>query len=94
MFADFVMYNSGKPVARLEGHQNLVRTMSFHPDGKLLASGSRDGTLKLWDMDTLKLRATVTNDNLPFQVLQFAPNGRVLASGSTDGKVLLWDAPK
>ncbi len=80
-------------MTRLEGHRNLVRTMSFHPDGKLLASGSKDGTMKFWDMDSLKLLGTVTNAKLPFQVLAFTPDGQALASGSTDGKVLFWDVP-
>jgi WD40 repeat protein len=36
----------------LSGHQGFVNSAAFHPDGKRLASGSRDGTIRLWDIKT------------------------------------------
>jgi len=41
---------SGKKLAILNGHTDLVRSLAFSPDGKLLASGSSDGTVKLWNV--------------------------------------------
>jgi WD40 repeat protein len=44
---------SGKNIASLEGHTNMVRCVAFRPDGKALVTGSEDGTIRLWDMATV-----------------------------------------
>ena len=67
-------------------------SVRFSPDGRTLASASRDGSIILWDV------ATGRPVGLPFQghsgwvmSVAFSPDGRVLASGSTDTTVVLWD---
>jgi WD40 repeat protein len=48
-----------KPRATLKGHKQQVFSVSYSPDGKTLASGSEDKTIKLWDAKTGKERATL-----------------------------------
>ena len=45
---------SGREMARWEAHESAVTALSFHPDGKTLASGSKDGTLKLWNLPLIR----------------------------------------
>jgi WD40 repeat protein len=41
---------TGREIATLKGHDNYVHAVAFAPDGKTLASGSRDKTIKIWDL--------------------------------------------
>ncbi|KAF3928239.1 hypothetical protein AA313_de0207618 [Arthrobotrys entomopaga] len=76
----------------LEGHTDYVTAIAFSPSGKLLASTSRDTTIKLWD---------ITAGGPPVKVLKghshwvtcvaFSVNGKQLLSGSKDKKVILWE---
>ena len=77
--------------ALFTGHRGEVSSVSFSPDGTILASGSRDGTVKLWDV--------VAGENIatlgewwwrPVQSISFSPDGAILAAGSY-GVVSLWD---
>ncbi len=51
--------SSGVLKKYLVGHQSAVRTLAISPDDKILASGGNDGTLKLWSIETGKLRASI-----------------------------------
>ena len=46
--------------AQLRGHEGRVRTLAFHPEGKVLASGGPDRTLRLWDLDKGAALASIT----------------------------------
>ena len=59
--------------------------------GALLASGSEDKTVKLWDVQTQREVATLKGHGDSVTSVAFAPDGRLLASGGEDKTVKLWD---
>jgi WD40 repeat protein len=75
----------------LRGHSDRVQSVAVSPDGRLLASGSYDNTIKLWDLNTGKLRQTLEGHSNLIQSVAFSPDGRLLASGSRDKTIKLWD---
>ena len=75
----------------LTGHTNSVTSVAFSPDGKLLASGSRDQTIKLWDVASGQAVRTLTGHTDKVTSVAFSPDGKLLASGSDDETVKLWD---
>ena len=80
-------------LATLEGHFDAVRVVAFSPDGSLLASGSRDRMVKLWDMETRDDIATldIGGPNRQVTSLSFSPDGSLLAVGTISGNTALWD---
>jgi WD40 repeat protein len=81
-----------KPEQALEtGHTDQVTSIAFSPDGRTLASGSLDNTIKLWNVaDGRELRTLMGHRSWVFSVA-FSPDGHALASGSADETVKLWD---
>ncbi|CAI7644574.1 unnamed protein product [Penicillium viridicatum] len=75
----------------LEGHSEVVYSVAFSQDGRLLASGSRDKTIKLWDPATGALKHTLEEHSDPVCSVAFSPDGWLLASGSEDKTIKLWD---
>jgi WD40 repeat protein len=69
----------------------LVRSPAFTPDGTRLAGISSDGTIKIWDIVSLKLLHTLSGATKPALPLAFSADGKTLASSSSDRTVLLWD---
>ena len=76
-------------IATLQEHTGRVASVAFSPDGTLLASGSWDRTLKLWDVATRQNIDTLAGQR-GINSVAFSPDGTRLASGSDD-KVELWD---
>jgi WD40 repeat protein len=83
----------------LDAHSGIVRAIAFSLDGKTLVSGSQDKTVKVWEVQTRKLRHTLEGNKGLVDAVAFSPDGRLLATGGTvkeDGKylaeVILWDA--
>ena len=79
-------------IATLEGHTRNVYSVTFSPDGTILASGALDPAIKLWDVATQTNIATRTRFTSGVNSVSFAPDGGILASGSGDTVAHLWDA--
>jgi len=75
---------------RLEGHSLEVRSVSFSPDGTMIASAGEDATVKFWSpkgrelLPPLKLKDSVTS-------VSFSPDSKMIVAGSKDGKLTLWN---
>src|SRR5262249_22865586 len=76
----------------LKGHGGSVMAVAFSPDSKLLASSSRDGSIRLWDARTGQSRQTLLGHTMDVYSVVFSPDGSLIASGSGDKTIRLWDA--
>jgi WD40 repeat protein len=76
--------------------ERSVFDVAFSPNGKTLASGGWDGTLRLWNVsDPSRPRQITAPDAMKapgaIRTIAFGPHGRVIAVGSSDGTIALWD---
>lgn len=79
-------------INRLEGHSQRVNSVSVSPDGQLIASGSDDGTVKIWHSDGKflhQLEGGEEGDRI--NSVAFNPDGTLLAFASSGGAVKLWN---
>jgi WD40 repeat protein/tetratricopeptide (TPR) repeat protein len=74
---------------RLEGHSDWVSSVSWSPDGQLLASASKDSTIKLWNADGT-LWKNLPGHTAGVYSVSFSPDGKLMASASEDKTVKLW----
>jgi WD40 repeat protein len=73
---------------RLEGHSAPVVGVSFSPNGKTIASGSADGTIKIWNTNGSLI--TTKDDGDQVWGVEFSPDGNTIASASNSGIIKLW----
>lgn len=76
----------------MAGHLAGINTLAWSPDSKILASGSDDKSIRLWDISTglAHPKAFIGHHNYVYSVA-FSPKGNMLVSGSYDEAVFLWD---
>jgi WD40 repeat protein len=88
------LYQSQQPLpwaSNLEGHTDGVCSVAFSPNGKLVATGSGDEKIKIWDLSTGKSLLTLEGDSSLIRSVAFTPDGSRLATGSENGYIKIWD---
>ncbi|MGA9773451.1 MAG: caspase family protein [Blastocatellia bacterium] len=86
---------SGQSVRELQtlsGHTANVMAIAFSRDGRTIATGSFDATIKLWDAATGRELKTLAGHTFAVNAIDFSPDGRFIVSGSEDGSSRLWDS--
>ena len=79
----------GQPTS-LTGHTETVWTLAFSTDGRLLASGSSDDTIRIWDINTNETLITLSGHTDDVKSVAFSPDDKYLASGSDDDTIRIW----
>ncbi len=77
-------------VHKFKAHSEGVSCLAISPDGQILASGSYDDTIKLWQLSTGEEIATLVGHSDDVESVAFHPDGEILASGSYDRTIKLW----
>lgn len=76
----------------LNEHTDSVYGLAYSPDGRLLASGGRDGTVMVWDTAThQRVSPILSRHSGSVFVLAYSPDGKMIASAGSDNVVILWD---
>jgi WD40 repeat protein len=73
------------------GHRGFVHSTAFSHDGKLVATAGGDGTARLWEVPTGRMRFTLRGHEALVSRVAFSPDNRLLATVSDDGTARLWD---
>ena len=79
------------PLKTLSGHRDNVMSVEYSPDGSIIATGSWDGTIRLWDGRTGEIKKTLAGHTSEVSSVAFSPDGLTLASGLGNGTIRFWD---
>ena len=81
--------STGERLQTLQGDSSIFTDLAWSPNGEILAAGSLEGTITLWDTSTWKHLRTFRG-HVDTRCLAWSPDGHILASGSEDGTIILW----
>lgn len=83
-------HRDGKYIDTLRGHVGPVYQCVFSADSRLLATSSKDTTVKVWDMRTFKLASDLPGHEDEVYALDWSPDGKRVGSGGRDKAIRLW----
>jgi WD40 repeat protein len=81
---------TGQKIWSIKGHNYWAYSVSFSPDGEILASGG-DNDIRIWDAGTGSDLMTLRGHEAPVYSISFSPDGKSIVSGSYDGMIKVWD---
>ncbi|KAL7940608.1 WD40 repeat-like protein [Trichoderma barbatum] len=87
-----VEYDWSPCLQTLGGHSRRVWSVAFSADGRYLASGADDNTIKIWDATAGKEQQTLQGHSDWVSSVAFSADGRYVASGADDNTIKIWDA--
>ena len=79
------------PLRVFTGHEDVIKSVAFSPDGKYVLTGSADTTIKLWEAANGKEVHTLRGHDGEISSVVFSPNGKYILSGGADSTAKLWD---
>ena len=80
-----------RATSTIESHLGEILCLAFSPDGEILASGSGDSTVQLWDTTTETPIAKCEGHKGWILCIAWSPDGSLIASGSMDSTIIIWD---
>ena len=86
-----LMYCCHRDLITLGGHEDDVVSVAFAESGRLVATASLDGTVRIWDPHTSAELQVLTGHSRPVKAVAFSPDGSRLASASEDGTARIWN---
>jgi COMPASS component SWD3 len=100
---EVINYKSISPTGRIigdglkysfTGHCDSINCIAMSPNGKILVSGSEDGTIGLWNLPQGKPIGTLEEHEAGVRAIAFSPDGKMLVSASADNTINVWQMPK
>jgi WD40 repeat protein len=87
----WVWDTNGERLKKLAGHTATVTAVALSPDGRIATSGSLDGSVRIWDLESGTTLRVLTGHTKGILSVAICPDGKAALSGSADGTVRLWD---